>query len=143
MRIAIVTPLFPNASDPVRGIFIYRTAARLQSLADLKIYCLLANYPGQPPIKPFVADESVQSIVTAPVQHIAYQAIPVISRPINSFLAARVLEPVLAADRPDVILAYWLYPEGYAALCCGERLGIPVVVGARGTDLRKIGSGGA
>jgi glycosyltransferase involved in cell wall biosynthesis len=38
--------------------------------------------------------------------------------------------------KPQLILAYWLYPEGYAAVTAGRKLGIPVVVGARGSDLK-------
>jgi teichuronic acid biosynthesis glycosyltransferase TuaC len=38
---------------------------------------------------------------------------------------------------PDVILNYWLYPDGYAAVRMGRALGVPVVVGAIGSDIRR------
>ncbi|MBK7925909.1 MAG: hypothetical protein IPJ98_00005 [Bryobacterales bacterium] len=39
-----------------------------------------------------------------------------------------------------MILAYWLYPEGYAACLTARKLGVPIVVGSRGTDLRRTPS---
>jgi glycosyltransferase involved in cell wall biosynthesis len=41
--------------------------------------------------------------------------------------------------RPDVILNYWLYPEGFSATRIARRLGIPIIVGAIGSDLRLPG----
>jgi glycosyltransferase involved in cell wall biosynthesis len=38
----------------------------------------------------------------------------------------------------DVILNYWIYPEGYAAAVAGRKLGIPVILGAIGSDLNRI-----
>jgi glycosyltransferase involved in cell wall biosynthesis len=40
--------------------------------------------------------------------------------------------------KPDVILNYYVYPEGYAAVSAGRRLGVPVVLGAIGSDLNRI-----
>jgi glycosyltransferase involved in cell wall biosynthesis len=38
--------------------------------------------------------------------------------------------------RPDLILNYWLYPDGYAAVRVARELGVPVIVGAIGSDIR-------
>jgi glycosyltransferase involved in cell wall biosynthesis len=39
--------------------------------------------------------------------------------------------------QPDLILNYWLYPDGYAAVRMARELGVPVIVGAIGSDLRR------
>jgi glycosyltransferase involved in cell wall biosynthesis len=49
------------------------------------------------------------------------------------------LLPRLRATRPDVVLNYWLYPEGFSAVQAGRMLGVPVIVGSIGSDLRRIG----
>jgi glycosyltransferase involved in cell wall biosynthesis len=46
--------------------------------------------------------------------------------------------PRLAGRRFDLIDAHYLYPDGVAALALGRRLGIPVVVTARGSDVTQM-----
>jgi glycosyltransferase involved in cell wall biosynthesis len=48
--------------------------------------------------------------------------------------ALPVLRRVRSAFPFDVIDAHYLYPDGYAAVLAGRRLGVPVVLSARGTD---------
>jgi glycosyltransferase involved in cell wall biosynthesis len=53
--------------------------------------------------------------------------------------ATRALaHPRLAGRRFDLIDAHYLYPDGVAALAIGRRLGIPVVVTARGSDVTQM-----
>ena len=49
-------------------------------------------------------------------QYIPYPVLPVISRPLNGWNMYRRLLPHVRAWRPDVILNYVVYPDGYAAL---------------------------
>jgi glycosyltransferase involved in cell wall biosynthesis len=60
-----------------------------------------------------------------------------VTRPFNGAVCARILLPHVRLSRPDVILNYWLYPDGYAAVRVGRELGVPVIVGAIGSDLRR------
>src|SRR5207253_2909814 len=53
-------------------------------------------------------------------------------------VCARYLSPHVAAFKPDLILNYGVYPEGGAAIGLGKALGIPVVLGAIGSDLNRI-----
>jgi glycosyltransferase involved in cell wall biosynthesis len=64
-----------------------------------------------------------------------YPAFPVISRALNGFVGGQVLKRRLATYEPDLVLAYWVYPDGYAALRAARTLGIPCVVGALGSDI--------
>src|SRR3546814_10673868 len=51
----------------------------------------------------------------------------------------RHVEALLAAgDRFDLIDAHYFYPDGIAAALLGRRLGKPVLITARGTDLNLI-----
>jgi glycosyltransferase involved in cell wall biosynthesis len=59
-------------------------------------------------------------------------------RPWNAVSIARRALPRLAHFRPDVILNYNIHPDGLAACRCAQRLGVPVVLGALGSDLNRI-----
>jgi glycosyltransferase involved in cell wall biosynthesis len=40
------------------------------------------------------------------------------------------------AFAPDLLLSYWLYPDAFGAAIVARQLGVPLVSGARGSDLR-------
>lgn len=135
MLIAVATPLFPRAAEPYRGWPIYKTVQALESYADVRVFSPFALYPSTE--KPVVAPLSNHRLQHPPV-YVEYPAIPLLSRPWNDSVCARNLYPHLKGLRPDVILNYWLYPEGSAALRVARALGIPAIVGSRGSDLRWI-----
>ena len=135
MLIAITTPLFPRAGEPYRGWPIYKTVEALEKHADVRVFSAAAKYPNDKT----VPAPSPESKIRHSETYISYPAIPLLSRPWNSAVCAGRLYPHLQRLRPDVILSYWLYPEGAAALEVGRRLGLPVIVGSRGSDLRRIG----
>jgi glycosyltransferase involved in cell wall biosynthesis len=68
-----------------------------------------------------------------------FPALPLISRPINGWMAARVLLPHVRDFAPDMILSFFLYPDGYAALKIGRALSVPVVAVSIGSDINRIG----
>jgi glycosyltransferase involved in cell wall biosynthesis len=68
-----------------------------------------------------------------------YPAIPVLTRPVNGLICEHYLLPHVRATRPDLIMNYWLYPEGFGAVRVGRTLGVPTIVGAIGSDVRCIG----
>lgn len=141
-RIAVVTPLYPTPESPFRGLPIFHSVKELAALADaeVEVFCPLATYPTwvSSPNGYAIAPDGGYNPGGPPVQYFGYPAFPLLSRPFNGFLSGRRLLGRLKAFAPDLILAYWIYPEGYGAMMAGERLGVPVIVGARGTDLRWI-----
>src|SRR5262249_32926853 len=58
--------------------------------------------------------------------------------PVNGSVCASRVRQLVEKSRPDLILNYWLYPEGYAAVRLARRLGVPSVVCAIGSDIRRI-----
>lgn len=141
-RIAIVTPLFPTSSEPYRGRPVYQTVLELQRLVDLDVFYPQVRYPRWRFLRPrnwlYQPGDPNYSPPGVKVRYIEYPALPVLTRPISNNICAHYLRPVLKKAAADLILAYWLYPEGYVALSIGEELGIPVVLGARGSDLLQI-----
>jgi teichuronic acid biosynthesis glycosyltransferase TuaC len=142
--ISVITPLFPIAEEPYRGRAIYNTVVALQRHADVEVYCPLRVYPAFLEPRRHRYHRPDMSYRPAGVERIRYvecPAIPIVSRPFNGLLCARLLYPFLERSRPDLILNYWVYPEGYAAVRLGRRLAKPVIVSSRGSDLLRIGDG--
>jgi glycosyltransferase involved in cell wall biosynthesis len=77
------------------------------------------------------------------VHHPRFPVIPKIGMSLAPVLLYRATLPVvrrLIAEGPgfDAIDAHYLYPDGVAAVWLGQRLGLPVVLTARGTDVSLI-----
>ena len=138
-RLAVVTPLFPMRSAPQHGMPIYNTVRELQKLAEVRVFCPVAAYPQTRWLRPSRHTHHDADPDFRPpgidVEYLAYGAVPLLSRPFNARNCAAQLLPALRRFGADLILAYWLFPEGRGALLAGRKLGVPVVGGARGSDL--------
>jgi glycosyltransferase involved in cell wall biosynthesis len=142
-RITVVTPYFPVAEEPYRGHSAFHTLRFMKKDADIHVICPNAVYPRAKLLNPKGFRYRRIDLNYKPpelnVTYFEYPALPVISRPVNGITCARHLEPLLKASRPDVILNYWVYPEGFAAVHLGRRMGVPVVVGSIGSDILRPG----
>lgn len=138
MRLLIVTSQFPIAGEPNRGRPVYQTIRELAQLATVQVVSPVATYPrwARPRSYLFRAADPAQSVPGCSVEYVDYPALPAISRPFNGRLCARTLDAPLSAFAPDVVLSYWLYPDAYGAMLAARKAGLPLVAGARGSDLR-------
>jgi len=139
--IAVVTPLFPLPDEPYRGQPIYQTVRALQRYADVRVFCPITQYPAWAafarPDPPARYDASF-SPPDVPATYFSYSALPLVNRPWNGEICARALAPHLEKLRPDLVLNFWIYPEGYAGVKVAQSLRIPSIVSSRGSDLRRI-----
>jgi glycosyltransferase involved in cell wall biosynthesis len=71
------------------------------------------------------------------VEYLQYSALPVISRLLNGHNCGRVLLSRLRKFRPDVIIGYNVYPEGFGVVAAARNLGIPAIIGALGSDVLR------
>jgi glycosyltransferase involved in cell wall biosynthesis len=139
MRITVVTSYFPTSARPYGGNSAFQTLRRLKPHASIEVVCPLERYPdirGLKPARYEPADPNWQP-PEFPTAYVEYRAIPLVTRPFNGRVCARILLPHVRLTRPDLILNYWLYPDGYAAVRIGRELGVPVIVGAIGSDVRR------
>ena len=141
-RIALVSPFWPSHDAPHAGKPIYETALRLQEYAQVEVFCPVPNYPRlrwlQPARHVYHRPDSRHTLEGMRAQYLEYSTLPWLGRQFNGLLTESALGPALRAWRPDLILAYWLYPTAWAAVRVGRRLRVPVVVGSRGSDLHRI-----
>lgn len=138
MRLLIVTSQFPIAGEPNRGRPVYQTIRELSRLATVRVISPVATYPrwAQPRSYLFRASDDTQTVEGCDVQYVRYPALPAVTRPLNGWSCARALHAPLKAFAPDLVLSYWLYPDAYGAMLAARKAGLPLVAGARGSDLR-------
>jgi len=139
MRITVVTSYFPTSARPYGGNSAFQTLRLLKPHASIEVVCPQERYPDIPFLKPAryePADPDWQP-PEFPTAYVSYPVLPIVTRPFNGRVCARILLPHVRMSRPDLILNYWLYPDGYAAVQIGRELGVPVIVGAIGSDLRR------
>jgi teichuronic acid biosynthesis glycosyltransferase TuaC len=139
-HIVVVTPNFPIPEEPYRGRPVYETVRSLASMASVKVICPVAKYPAPAWLHPrsyryYPAPQSDFSLPGVEVRYFEYPVFPYLSRPLNGTLCRQKLMPLLKNEQPQLVLAYWLYPVGYAAVAAAEQLGVPAVVVGRGSDV--------
>lgn len=134
--IGVVTPLFPRPDDIYSGQAIYQSVRALRRHADVAVLCPQAVYG--PRLRPPAQWDVEKPWDGLQVTDVPYSAVPLLSRPFNGASCARAISPALEALKCDITLAYWVYPEGYAAIEASHRIKTPAVVFSRGSDLRRI-----
>lgn len=142
LRVAAVVSYFPTSTEPHSGMPIYNQMKAMARMTELTVFVVRPRYPNIRLLHPRTFlnhDHDPRHIVDGiDVRYIRYPALPIVSRGLNGRTCAARLLPHVEAVRPDVILSYIVYPEGNAAVRVGKKLGVPVVVGAVGSDLRRI-----
>lgn len=139
MKIAVITQNFPVREKPYQGHSVYQTVLRMSKLADVRVYSPHPHYvlSLHPRSRGWRRTDPTYSPSGVHTCYVNYPAIAGITRPINGYVCAYYLEPILRRDKPDVILNYWIYPDGFAAVQLGRRFRIPVLVKAIGSDLNQ------
>ena len=141
-NVALISSNFPQRQATDRGLFIQHTARALAARVSLKVFCPVASYPDWRYFQPRRYLYATPDVSYAPAgtdtEYFVYRAFPLISRPVNYVSIYRGLMPRLRKLRPDLLLAYGIYPEGLAVTLAARDLGIPAVLGSRGSDLHSI-----
>lgn len=142
LRVAAVVSYFPTDAEPHSGMPIFNQMKAMARMTDLTVYVVRPQYPNARFLHPrsFLHRkyDPEYKVAGINVRYIGYPAIPFVSRVLNGRTCASRLLPHIRAARPDVLLSYIVYPEGNAAVRVGKALNIPIVVGAVGSDLRRI-----
>lgn len=138
MKITVVTSYFPTSARPYGGNHAVHILRLLKPHASIEVICPQERYPNIWGLKPSRYEPADLTWQPPEFQttYVGYPVIPILTRPFNGRVCAHLLLPYVRRSRPDLILNYWLYPGGYAAVRVGRALGVPVIVGAIGSDLR-------
>lgn len=140
-RIAVVTPILPVPQDMTRGRFIYETTRALSRMAEVKVFLTQAQYPRlnwlQPSGHKSLIVDHAHSLPGIDIESVTYPALPLISRISNGFMSGLRLSNKIKQFSPDIVIGYWVYPEGAGAEFVARQLDVPVVLGALGTDINE------
>jgi glycosyltransferase involved in cell wall biosynthesis len=141
LRIAVVTRYFPSSAEPWQGRSLYQTLRVLAREADVRVFYPNASYPPllEPHSRSYDKLDASYSPPDVKASYYDYPALPMVSRPFNGCMAARVLLPHVRSFAPDLIFTCFLYPDGYAALKIGKALAVPAVAMSIGSDINRIG----
>jgi teichuronic acid biosynthesis glycosyltransferase TuaC len=149
IRILSFSTLYPNPEAPYHGIFVENRLRHLTGSGEVA-----AMVVAPVPWFPFEHEAfgRYASFARVPreerrhglaVLHPRYPVIPKVgmsSAPVLMYAALRKLfaEILKARFSFDLIDAHYFYPDGVAAVLLGRRLGKPVVITARGTDVNLL-----
>ncbi|MCX6848496.1 MAG: glycosyltransferase [Verrucomicrobia bacterium] len=139
-RLLFISNLFPDESEPYRGLDNVTALHALRERGwDIRV---LAPRPWFPLLK--AAKRFTPRTQDAPFQprYVPALYLPKIGGLANHHLMVnalrRGLRGVFADFEPDVTLASWLFPDGWAAWkAMRERAGHPVVLLAQGSDVHR------
>jgi glycosyltransferase involved in cell wall biosynthesis len=126
MRLLFVSNLFPNAAEPTRGMHNAQQVAALAKHCDIKVVAPM-HHP--------VPDETWRSIA---VTHPRFLRVPLLSRPLNGWLFARAITPVIRQEQFDVALVNWAYPDAYGVMLVAEKLKFPFATTVQGSDVNVL-----
>jgi len=111
-------------------------------MADVRVFCVDFAYPRYKFLRPrSFLHRNAEASHTVPgveIEYLHYRALPIVTRLLNGYNCGRVLFPRLRKFRPDLVIGYNVYPDGYGVVAAARHLGIPVVIGAIGSDVLRI-----
>jgi len=149
LRILTFTTLYPNSQQPNHGIFVENRLRHLVASGEV-VSTVIAPVPYFPFHSPlfghwsrYAGVPSLEERHGLVIHHPRYPAIPWVGMSVSPALlnaGALGLAQKLHSAGPgfDIIDAHYFYPDGVAAVRLGRRLGLPVVITSRGTDINLI-----
>jgi len=144
LRVLALTTLFPSAVRPGFAGFVERSLLRLAAVPDVAVTVIAPN--GVPPW-PLALHPGYRAADRLPlaedwkgltVHRPRFPLLPGVGWRINPALIARAAAPFVHGA--DVIHAEFFFPDGPAAAMLGTRLGVPVSIKARGSDIHLWGA---
>lgn len=148
LRLLTFTSLFPNSVQPTHGLFVLRRLKELESTGGIEP-TVVAPVPWVPSgsgrlgrYAEFARVPSREQWEGFDVLHPRHLVLPKVGMTLApALMAAGVFRTVAALHRErrfDLIDAHYFYPDGVAAAWLARRLGLPLTITARGTDLNLI-----
>ena len=138
MHLVTFTNLYPSDDMPRHGIFVQERLRHLIGARGLSatVVALRPTFGG----RGGTTHESSSQQTDIAVTYQRVPTVPKLSNWIDPWVWANAAEDAVKAasvghERDSIIDAHFLYPDGVAATILGRRLGLPVVMTARGSDV--------
>jgi teichuronic acid biosynthesis glycosyltransferase TuaC len=148
MKVLTFTSLFPNTAQPTHGVFVETRLRQLVTSGQL-LATVVAPVPWFPSgyslfgrYGAYARAPRAQMRNGIEVLHPRFPVLPKVGMALMPLLLYRAVLPMverLVRERGfDLIDAHYFYPDGVTAALLGRRLGLPVAITARGTDINLI-----
>jgi glycosyltransferase involved in cell wall biosynthesis len=145
MRVLAMTNLYPNPFQPNRATFNRHQFRILAERHPVRVIAPIlwtderaARRNGHPPLPP---DRRVM-LDGLTVDHPRYVYTPKVGRRWYgrwfAWSVRKAFETAVVEHRPDVVLAPWAYPDGWAAVRLARRFNLPVVIQCHGSDVLAL-----
>ncbi|HET6463145.1 MAG TPA: glycosyltransferase family 4 protein [Candidatus Krumholzibacteria bacterium] len=132
-RVLVLTGIFPNRSSPTWGVHVFQNVRALSAHADVRVVATVPAFRTGAGVPERDTWDGID------VNYPRFLVIPKVARFLHGweyFYSIRAaVSRVVKEFRPDVILAYFAYPYGFAAVRFGKMFGLPVVISCRGSDI--------
>jgi teichuronic acid biosynthesis glycosyltransferase TuaC len=144
-HIVVLSSLFPSSVQPGAGLFVRERMFRVGGRLPLSVVAPTAWFPGQawmsrwrPGFRPGAPRQEQQAGFN--VVFPRFFSVPGVFKWMDGAFMARAAWPLLkslkAAGQLDVLDAHFAYPDGFAAVRLAQKLGVPVTITMRGTEMR-------
>jgi len=134
MRVLTLTTLYPNRRQPARAIFIHERMRHVARVCDLEVVAPVALGRGAG----IAWEEELDGVR---VRHPRYVALPGRWPRLNPLAIAagswRIVRRLHARAPFDLVDTHFAHPDGAAALRLADRLGLPLVLSLRGSDIHR------
>jgi len=150
LRVLTLATLFPNGLRPTLGVFVERQTQALAARPGVKVQVVapvglpawpLSLHPHYAPLRHLPRRESWNGLQ---VHRPRYRVWPKLGTAGTARRMAAALLPLLRNIRKDfpfdVIDAEFFWPDGPAAVVLAQKLGVPVSIKARGSDIHVWGA---
>jgi glycosyltransferase involved in cell wall biosynthesis len=135
MRVLTFTTLFPNGVQSTRGLFVKMRMERVAAHCDIEVVAPVARRPA------LRAVSRTETVGAVDVHHPRFWSPPGEWARLKPALIARGAWPVvrrLHERAPfDLVDAHFAHPDAAAAAIIARRLGLPLVVTVRGSDIHR------
>jgi len=139
MRILLVTDNFPNPMQPAIGTFNLQMARALARTNDLAVIAYVSWLQEWRMRRAGARLERRRAEDRIEIHHPRYLYPPGVLRTLYPWFlwrsVAATAREVLRRFAPDVVLSYWLHPDGAVALRLAGMAGVAAVVMSGGSDL--------
>ena len=149
MKLLTFTSVFPNSVWPQRSMFNYHRLVHYSRIhGNSAIVVAPVPYaPAWAPVNAYRCFSRVprrEVLGDIAVHHPRYPLIPKVSMMLHGWLMSQGSFNLVAGlhrqEAFDCIDSHYVYPDGFAAVRLGRRLGLPVMVNALGTDINLFPS---
>ena len=148
MKVLTFSSLYPNAARPAHGVFVETRLRQLLASGQAQstvvapvpwfpfTHAAFGEYAAHARAPRFETRNGIE------VFHPRFPVLPKVGMTLAPFLLYRAVLALVGrlvrGHAFELIDAHYFYPDGVAAAMLGRRLGLPVVVTARGTDINLI-----